>query len=173
MTTLYDLGENLSIIVEQVQDLLDDGIDPNDERVQELLEKMVANEDEWEAKAVNVAKFLNQLSLDESQIDSEIERLTKKKKSLSNTYSSLHDLLLWQMQNFGKEEIKNPLINIKVRENPVSVIVKDENAVPVQFKTEKTTITVNKNAIKLAMKENSELKIDGVELTRTKKLSIK
>ncbi len=173
MTTLYDLGENLSIIVEQVQDLLDDGIDPNDERVQELLEKMVANEDEWEAKAVNVAKFLNQLSLDESQIDSEIERLTKKKKSLSNTYSSLHDLLLWQMQNFGKEEIKNPLINIKVRENPVSVIVKDENAVPVQFKTEKTTITVNKNAIKLAMKENSELRIDGVELTRTKKLSIK
>lgn len=173
MTTLYDLGENLSIIVEQVQDLLNDGIDPNDERVQELLEKMVANEDEWEAKAINVAKFLNQLSLDESQIDSEIERLTKKKKSLSNAHSSLHDLLLWQMQSFGKDEIKNPLINIKVRENPISVVVKDEKAVPIQFKTEKTTVTVNKNAIKLAMKENSELKIDGIELTRTKKLSIK
>lgn len=173
MTTLYDLGENLSIIVDQVQDLLNDGIDPSDERVQELLEEMVANEDEWEAKAINVAKFLNQLSLDESQIDSEIERLTKKKKSLSNAHSSLHDLLLWQMQSFGKDEIKNPLINIKVRENPISVVVKDEKAVPIQFKTEKTTVTVNKNAIKLAMKENSELKIDGIELTRTKKLSIK
>ena len=95
------------------------------------------------------------------------------KKSLSSAYSSLHDLLLWQMQNFGKDEIKNPLINIKVRENPVSVVVKDENAVPMQFKTEKTTVTVNKNAIKLAMKEDAELKIDGIELTRTKKLSIK
>ena len=130
MTTLYDLGENLNLVVDQVQDLLNDGIDPSDERVQELLEKMVAHEDEWEAKAVNVAKFLNQLSLDEQQVDAEIERLTKKKKSLSSAYSSLHDLLLWQMQNFGKDEIKNPLINIKVRENPVSVVVKDENAVP-------------------------------------------
>ena len=101
MTTLYDLGENLNLVVEQVQDLLSDGIDPSDERVQELLEKMVAHEDEWETKAVNVAKFLNQLSLDEQQVDAEIERLTKKKKSLSNAYSSLHDLLLWQMQNFG------------------------------------------------------------------------
>ena len=77
------------------------------------------------------------------------------------------------MQNFGKDEIKNPLINIKVRESPVSVVVKDEKAVPMQFKTEKTIVTVNKNAIKLAMKEDAELKIDGIELTRTKKLSIK
>lgn len=173
MTTLYDLGENLNLIVEQIQDLLADGIDSDDERVQELLEKMVENEDEWENKAVNVAKFLNQIALDVSQIDSEIERLTKKKKSLSNAHSSLHDLLLWQMQNFGKEEIKNPLISIKVRENPVSVVVKDEDAVPAQFKTEKKTVTVNKNAIKLAMKENTDLKIDGIELVRTKKLAIK
>ena len=85
----------------------------------------------------------------------------------------MHDLLLWKMQNFGKDEIKNPLINIKVRENPVFVVVKDEKAVPMQFKTEKITVTVNKNAIKLAMKEDAELKIDGIELTRTKKLSIK
>ena len=173
MTTLYDLGENLNLIVEQIQDLLADGIDSNDERVQELLEKMVENEDEWENKAVNVAKFLNQIALDVSQIDSEIERLTKKKKSLSNAHSSLHDLLLWQMQNFGKEEIKNALISIKVLENPVSVVVKNEDAVPAQFKTEKITVTVNKNAIKLAMKENTDLKIDGIELVRAKKLAIK
>ena len=173
MTTLYDLGENLNLIVEQIQDLLADGIDSDDERVQELLEKMVENEDEWENKAVNVAKFLNQIALDVSQIDSEIERLTKKKKSLSNAHSSLHDLLLWQMQNFGKEEIKNALISIKVLENPVSVVVKNEDAVPAQFKTEKITVTVNKNAIKLAMKENTDLKIDGIELVRAKKLAIK
>lgn len=171
MTTLYDLGEELNLIVEQVQDLLSEGIDPNDERVQDLLEKMVSQEDQWEIKAVNVAKFLNQLSLDESQIDSEIERLSKKKKSISNTYSSLHDLLLWQMQNFGKDEIKNSLINIKVRENPISVVIKDEEKIPSQFKTEKVTITVNKNALKLAHKDGAEF--EGVEFVRNKKLSIK
>ena len=114
MATLYDLGEDLNLIVEQIQDLLNDGIDSNDERVQELLERMVSQEDEWESKAVNVGKFLNQLALDEKQIDAEIERLTKKKKSISSTHSGLHGLLLFQMKCFGKTEIKNPLLNIKI-----------------------------------------------------------
>lgn len=171
MTTLYNLGEYLNSIVEQVQDLLDDGVDPNDERVQELLEKMVSQEDQWELKAVNVGKFLNQLLLDESQINAEIERLTKKKKSISNTYSGLHDLLLWQMTSFGKDEVKDSLINIKIKENPISVVIKDESKIPSIFKSEKTTVTVNKNAIKLAYKDGSL--IDGVEFVRNKKLSIK
>ena len=94
MTSLYDFGENLNETVDQIQDLLDDGISPDSEEIQSLLEKMVSQESEWENKAVNVAKFLNQLSLDESMIDDEIERLTKKKKGLSNTYSYLHNLLL-------------------------------------------------------------------------------
>ena len=75
------------------------------------------------------------------------------------------------MKEFGKDEIKNPLLTIKVRENPLSVVIKNEEAVPAQFKTEKTTITVNKNAIKLAYKDGEA--IDGVEFVRTKKLSIK
>ena len=75
------------------------------------------------------------------------------------------------MESYGKEEIKNPLISIKIRENPVSVVIKDENAIPSKFKTEKTTITVNKNAIKLAAKDGEI--IDGIELVRTKKLAIK
>ena len=171
MTTLYDYGTNLAETVERVQDLLSEGVDPNDESVQELLEKMVAQEEDWENKAINVGKFLNQLSLDEKQVEAEIERLTKKKKSLSNAFTSLHDLLLWQMKEFGKDEIKNPLLTIKVRENPLSVVIKNEEAVPAKFKIEKTTVTVNKNAIKLAYKEGAA--IEGVEFIRTKKLTIK
>ena len=171
MATLYDLGEDLNLIVEQIQDLLNDGVDSNDERVQELLEKMVSQEDEWESKAVNVGKFLNQLALDEKQIDAEIERLTKKKKSISSTHSGLHGLLLFQMKSFGKTEIKNPLLNIKIQQNPISVVVKDEEKIPSIYKTEKTTVTVNKNALKLAHKEGAE--IEGVDFIRTEKLSIK
>ena len=75
------------------------------------------------------------------------------------------------MKEFGKDEIKNPLLTIKVRENPLSVVIKNEEAIPAQFKSEKTTITVNKNAINLAYKEGTA--IEGVEFVRTKKLSIK
>lgn len=171
MATLYDLGEDLNLIVEKIQDLLNDGIDPNDERVQELLEKMVAQEDEWESKAVNVGRFLNQLSLDVVQIESEIERLTKKKKSNESAHKNLHDLLMWQMEAFGKTEIKNPLLTIKVKENPPSLIVEREDLVPDKFKAKKEVVTVNKNAIKQALKDGET--IDGVKLINTKKLTIK
>lgn len=171
MTTLYNLGEDLNETVEKIQDLLADGIDPNDERVQELLEKMVSQEENLDSKAIRVGKYLNQLSADEKQIDVEIERLTKRKKSTANAYASLHDLLMWQMQNFGKEEIKDATISIKVKENPVSVLIHDENLIPAQYKKEKLTVTVDKVALKKANAEGFE--IEGAEFVRNKKLAIK
>ena len=171
MTTLYDYGNQLSDTVDKIQDLLGEGISPDDERVQELLEKMVSEESDWENKAVNVAKFLNQLSLDVAQIDSEIERLTKKKKSNESAHKNLHDLLMWQMESFGKLEIKNPLLSIKVKENPPSLIVERDDLVPEKFKTKKEVVSVNKNAIKQALKDGEV--VEGVKLINTKKLSIK
>lgn len=171
MTTLYDFGAILGDTVERIQDLLAEGVSADDERVQELLEQMVAQEDDWENKAINVAKYLNQLSKDEAMIDAEILRLTNKRKNISNAYSNLSGLLMWQMENFGKLEIKDSLLSVKIRENPISVVVKYEDAIPSQFKATKTTTTVNKNALKLAFKEGA--KIEGVEFVRTKKLAIK
>ena len=171
MTTLYDYGNQLSETVEMIQDLLSEGVSTDDERVQELLEKMVSDETDWESKAINVAKFLNQLSLDVVQIESEIERLTKKKKSNESAYKNLHDLLMWQMETFGKSEIKNPLLTIKVKENPPSLIVEREDLVPDKFKAKKEVVTVNKNAIKQGLKDGET--IDGVKLINTKKLTIK
>lgn len=171
MTTLYNLGEDLNETVEKIQDLLADGIDSDDERVQELLEKMVSQEENWDNKAIRVGKYLNQLSADEKQIDAEIERLTKRKKSTANAYSSLHDLLMWQMQNFGKEEIKDATISIKVKENPVSVLIHDENLIPSQYKKEKVTISVDKIALKKAHADGFE--VDGAVFVRNKKLAIK
>ena len=171
MTTLYDYGNQLSETVEMIQDLLSEGVSTDEERVQELLEKMVSDETDWESKAINVAKFLNQLSLDVVQIESEIERLTRKKKSNESAHKTLHDLLMWQMEAFGKTEIKNPLLTIKVKENPPSLIVEREDLVPDKFKAKKEVVTVNKNAIKQALKDGET--IDGVKLINTKKLTIK
>lgn len=75
------------------------------------------------------------------------------------------------MKSFGKTEIKNPLLNIKIQQNPILVVVKDEAKIPSIYKTEKTTVTVNKNALKLAHKEGTE--IEGADFIRTEKLSIK
>ena len=40
MTSLYDFGENLNETVEQIQDLLDDGVSPDSEEIQSLSNAM-------------------------------------------------------------------------------------------------------------------------------------
>ena len=171
MTSLYHLGNDLAPIAEDVTALLENGVSPDSEEVQSLLQKMVQQEGNWDAKAINVAKYLRHLESDAEQINAEIERLTKKKKSLNSAYANLHDLLLYQMQHFGKTEIKNPVLSIKVRDNPMSVVVQDEDAVPSEYKREKITITVDKTGIKKAFKDG--VKVQGVEIVNSQRLEIK
>ena len=171
MTSLYNLGNELESIVMDVTTLLENGADPNDDAVQELLQKMVAHESNWDAKAINVAKYLQHVKQQQEMIKVEIDRLSKKHKSLDNQYSNLHDLLLYQMQSFGKTEIKDPILSIKVRDNPPSVIVEDEDLIPNDYKKEKITITVDKTKIKSAFKAGEE--IAGANIVNSQRLEFK
>ena len=62
MTTLYDYGNQLSETVEMIQDLLSEGVSTDDERVQELLEKMVS--DELTEKFKEAEKVLSEVKKD-------------------------------------------------------------------------------------------------------------
>ncbi|EPL7801434.1 siphovirus Gp157 family protein, partial [Acinetobacter baumannii] len=87
------------------------------------------------------------------------------------TYGYLHDLLLDQMLEFGVSEIEDPVLSIKVKESPWSVVVKNEEEIPAQFKREKTTVEVDKRALLNARESITDIK--GIEFIRTKKLAFK
>ena len=156
MTSLYNIGNELESIVSDVTTLLENGADPSSPEVQELLKKMVAQESDWDKKAVNVAKYLQCVKQQQEIIKSEIDRLTKKSK---------------QMQSIGKTEIKDPILSIKVRDNPFSVFIQDETIIPEQYKKEKTTVTVDKTAIRNAIKNGEH--IDGADLISSQRLEFK
>ncbi|WP_312969002.1 siphovirus Gp157 family protein [Acinetobacter gerneri] len=171
MTTLYDLGYELAEKVERIQDLLNDGANPENEEIQLMLEQMVAQEDEWKEKSKRVSRFIHQMMLEEKMIDAEAKRLADKAKRTKQTYGYLHDLLLNQMLEFGLNEIEDPVLSVKVRENPWSVVIKDETQIPEEFKKEKTTIEVDKRG--LLNKRESLGDIQGIQFIRTKKLAFK
>ena len=58
MTSLYNIGNELQSIVDDVTVLLENGEDPSSDEVQNLLQKMVESEGGWDKKAINVAKYL-------------------------------------------------------------------------------------------------------------------
>ena len=61
MTSLYDLGNATQSLVDDVTMLLEQGADPNSDEVQSLLKQMVESEDNWDKKAINVAKYLQHI----------------------------------------------------------------------------------------------------------------
>ena len=61
MTSLYDLGNATQSLVDDVTLLLEQGADPNSDEVQSLLKQMVESEDNWDKKAINVAKYLQHI----------------------------------------------------------------------------------------------------------------
>lgn len=168
MTSLYNIGNELQSIVDDVTVLLENGADPSSDEVQNLLQKMVESEGGWDKKAINVAKYLQYIQQQKEIIKLECDRLAKKVKSLDSQYSNLHDMLLWQMQSLGKTEIKDPILSIKVRDNPPSVIVEDESLIPDEYKAEKTVITVNKTKIKKA-----GVPVDGTNIVNSQRLEFK
>ena len=110
MTSLYDLGNATQSLVDDVTLLLEQGADPNSDEVQSLLKQMVESEDNWDKKAINVAKYLQHIQQQKEIIKLESDRLAKKIKALDSQYSNLHDLLLYQMQGFGKTDDAQGLI---------------------------------------------------------------
>lgn len=170
MTTLYDLGYELAEKVERIQDLLSEGVGPENEEIQLMLEQMVAQEDQWRDKTKRVSRFIHQMMLEEKMIDAEAKRLADKAKRTKQTYTYLHDLLLDQMIEFGVTEIDDPVLSVKVKENPWSVVIKDESKVPAEFKREKTVVEVDKRAL---LKDRENIDLEGIEFVRTKKLAFK
>ena len=170
MTTLYEFGTELAVKIENIQELLAEGADPNSNQVQELLMDMVGTEENWKEKAKNVAKYVHQLGLESKMIAAEAKRIADKAKKLDQTADYLSNLLLQQMLTFGVDEIKDPLLSVKVRQNPWSVVVKDENQIPAEFKKEKVVVEIDKRGL---LQNREIIECDGIEFVRTQRLAFK
>lgn len=159
MTTLYDIGEDLAKLAEEIQNLLEEGADPNSNQVQELLLEMVGADDEWKGKATRVGFYIKNTLADAIAIDAEIKRLNTKKAKLIKSTKYLEETLISQMTRFGIEEIKNPMLTLKLKKNPPSVVVVDEDKIPQEYKRIKYEVD------KTAIKKNGG--VDGAEIINT------
>lgn len=142
--TLYNISERYENILE-VQNELTQG---------ELAAILIDIEDEFNAKAENIAKVIAEFDNQEIALENEIKRLNERKKAVETRKSWLKDYLLINMKRIGKSSIKSDLFTIKIRNNPPSVVLRNENLVPDKFKITKTETKVDKKALKDFLKHN-------------------
>lgn len=126
---------------------------------------------ELEEKAVNVTKFLRNMEATAEAIKQAETEMAKRRKALENRVLWLKTYLKNSMENTGISKIECPYFKLSIQNNPASVNILDEEAIPEQFKEAVTTWKIDKPAIKEAIKNGKS--VAGAELTNGTRLVIK
>ena len=124
---------------------------------------------EFEEKAEAYAKVVKTLEMDITGLDTEIQRMTKKKTTIKNNIDRLKRSLEGAMIATGKRKFKTPLFGFGIQKNPPSLNVLDESKIPEEFWIEQQP-KLDKKAALAYVKEN---KVDWAELSQTESLRIR
>jgi len=90
-------------------------------------------QEEFNNKAINVAKIVLENRADQEAIKTEIERLKKRLNSLELNEKWLKDYLKTEMLAINTDSIKGDVVSIRVQKIKPSVEIIDENIIPKQF----------------------------------------
>lgn len=121
-------------------------------------------------KVNGIVRFQKNMEANASAIDIEIARLSKLKSIYENTASRLKDYMGYELQKNGIEKLETEIAKLSFRKSE-SLKVTDEKLIPSEFVQIKEYKTVDKLAVKKAIKEGRQ--IDGAVLIENKNLQIK
>lgn len=159
MTTLYHISNDILNKKDELQQMLDDGIEPSLDQAIEILDL----QSDLTEKLKGYAHIIHQKTTGIDVLDSEIKRLQAIKQKEQNRIEWLQRTMIYAMQTHNLEKIDDNILPIKLRHNAPSVIVYCEvKDLPDEFIRSKTTVEADKTALKQALKDG--LKLDGVKL---------
>ena len=161
MKSLYQISTEAL----EIASLLEEG-----ELTEELENLLAISQSELQNKSVNYAYVCKSFENDVSSIDQEIKRLGSLKKSKINAVDRLKETMKTAMNIYGIEEIKTPTIKINFRKSE-SVEIINESSIDAIFKSSKVVESIDKIAIKKAIKEGNN--IEGAILNINQNIQIK
>ncbi|HEM5005238.1 TPA: siphovirus Gp157 family protein [Streptococcus suis] len=159
MASIYELTG----IFKQIAEM--EGID--EETKLDTLESIDWTE-QFEEKVENTVKVIKNKEADVDQLKEEIDRLTKRKKSIENDITRLKTGLQGAFEITGHDKIKTLLFTVSLANNQPSVVV-DEDLLPKKYFIQ--TLKPDKTAIKESLKAGK--KVRGAMLQESRSLRIR
>lgn len=117
-------------------------------------------------KSTSIIGYVRNLDLTSEAIKNEIDRLTTMKKAIDNKNIKFKEYVKQNMEELELQKIDTELGTLSVTKNPASVEVYDENMISDEYKKEKLTVSIDKTAIKNAIKNGKE--VQGARLIEDK-----
>lgn len=117
-------------------------------------------------KSTSIIGYIRNLDLTSEAIKNEIDRLTTMKKAIDNKNIKFKEYVKQNMEELELQKIDTELGTLSIAKNPASVEIYDESMIADEYKKEKVTVTIDKTAIKNAIKEGKE--VEGARLVEDK-----
>ena len=153
---LYKLTEAM----QKVGALLDEGVPF--EQLEETLKELDCD---FQEKAKNILFAIANLEAEAGMADVEIKRLNARKTTKANQVIKLREYLLFNMQKTKTAKVGNGVMTASIRKGVPTLVITDEDLIPVEFKNIKTSISTDKKGLLKALKELEEGKtIEGAEV---------
>lgn len=113
-------------------------------------------------KVDGIAGYLAHCEAQQLFAAEEIKRLQSRKHTFEARYERLKQRVICLMEDQGKKKLEGRTSTLMLRACPVSVLVEDDAIVPDEFKVAKTTVSIDKRAIKSAIDQGFE--VPGAQL---------
>ena len=164
MATIYELTGDWLRLYEMADD---PDLDPT-----VFFDTMEGIEGEMTDKAESCARLITQLKSDIAGLASEIDRLTARKKSLSNRVEAIKKAIRGMMEATGKEKLDTEHFKFSIRKNPPSLCydVTDINLIPEQYHI-KVPDMIDADAIKSALKAGEHFEFAHLEQGKSLRIS--
>jgi transcriptional regulator of heat shock response len=135
---------------------------------EQLKEALVALEESKVEKCGNAICYLNMLKHGIEDMKDEEKRIATMRKSLESRAKNLENAFAYVLKNMGDKEVITKYGVMKVCKNPPSVVIDDLSKVPTKFQHQKIEVTLDKVAIKNAIKAGEE--VAGCHIEQSEKL---
>lgn len=169
MASIYNISNDLKKIYEDLDN--GNGIDLETGEIKpEIMQQLSISRNELETKAVDYGYVIKAFDDEIDIIDREIERLEERKAYVKKNKERMKTIVSSAMEEFGINKIKSETLQLSFRKSE-SVDVFDESLVDDKFKKVKTEISLDKTAIKNAIKNGED--VQGAKIVEKNNLQIK
>lgn len=157
---LYELSDKYKELSER------EDLDP-----EVLHDTLDAINDAIEGKADNIAAWIDDLTSAAKRKKAKAKEWNDSAKADLNKADSLKKYLIQELTYAGKKKMETDRFLLSTRNNAPSTVIDDETLIPDTFKNTKVTESVDKTAIKEAIKLGED--VPGAHLQASKSITIK
>lgn len=109
-------------------------------------------------KTENIVGYNFTLESNKNVLKQEIDRLKKLYDAIENQQEKFAKYIKENMEKLDLTEINTPIGNIKIKKNPASAKIFDENLIEDKYINEKIVASIDKNKIKEDLKKGIDVK---------------